>query len=166
MRPSWSLTADRNSAKRDARRAIHQARLEADKSVFKDIEPVSASQNVFRLAKQMRRENADVVGDKPIRNDAGELSLNDSMKQKAWAEHFERLLNVEFEWDPSHLPVFPQNSGTPPISITTDMIRSAIAKKKCGKAAGPSGVVLEMILAAGDPGTVMICDLIASIIQG
>ena len=51
----------------------------------------------------MRRENADVVSNKPLRNDAGELSMSEEAKEKAWPEHYERLLNVEFEWDPEHL---------------------------------------------------------------
>ena len=31
-------------------------------------------------------------------NDAGELSLSEEEKMKAWVEHYARLLNVEFEW--------------------------------------------------------------------
>ena len=41
---------------------------------------------VFRslpLANQFRRENADVVGDKPVKNDAGEMSMSNDSKQKA-----------------------------------------------------------------------------------
>ena len=38
----------------------------------------------------------------------------------------------------------------PPIPITIDMVKKAISKMKSGKAAGPSGVVVEMIRAAGD----------------
>ena len=46
----------------------------------------------------MDRTNQDVVGDKCVRNDAGELSLSDEDKMKVWVEHCARLLNVEFEW--------------------------------------------------------------------
>ena len=44
----------------------------------------------------MRRNNKDVVGEKPLKNDAGQLSLDEEAKRAAWKEHFERLLNVEF----------------------------------------------------------------------
>ena len=44
--------------------------------------------------------------------------------------------------------------GTPlegqPIPITIDMVKKAISKMKSGKAAGPSGIVVEMNKAAGD----------------
>ena len=48
-----------------------------------------------------RKENADVVGDKPVKNDAREMSMSDDSKQKAWLEHYQRLLNAEFDWDPN-----------------------------------------------------------------
>ena len=54
----------------------------------------------------------------------------------------------------------------PPIPITTDMVKKAISKMKAGKAAGPSGIVVEMIRLAGDMGVSMIRDLAAAIIRG
>ena len=30
-------------------------------------------------------------------NDAGEMSMSEDTKQKAWLEHYQRLLNVEFD---------------------------------------------------------------------
>ena len=38
-----------------------------------------------------------------MKNDAGEMSMNDDSKRKAWLEHYPRLLNAEFDWDPNHL---------------------------------------------------------------
>ena len=46
--------------------AVHHARQEADKKVYKNIDPKSSE--VYRLANQFRRENTDVVGDKPVKN--------------------------------------------------------------------------------------------------
>ena len=153
-----------DDAKRRARRAVHQARLEADKTFFEKVAPGSDNTAVFRLAKQLRRENADVVGEKPVRNDNGELALDDESLQKAWVQHYERLLNVEFDWDPSKLSDVDLTIGSP-ITITADMVRCAISRMKSGKAAGPSGVVIEMIAAAGDRAIDIIRDLIAAIIE-
>ena len=113
---------------------------------------------------QMRKENVDVVGDKPVKNDAGEMSMSEEAKQNAWAEHYERLLNVEFDWDPDHLSNELPLEG-PPIPITIDMVKKAISKMKSGKAASPSGIVVEMIKAAGDAGATMIPDLATAIIR-
>ncbi|KAI8503283.1 hypothetical protein Bbelb_191040 [Branchiostoma belcheri] len=62
-----------------------------------------------------------------VRNDAGELSLNDEDKMKAWVEHYSRLLNVEFEWPKDELPVAAPVVGPPP-PVTTEMISSALSK--------------------------------------
>ena len=45
------------------------------------------------------------------------------------------------------------------------MVKKAISKLKSGKAAGPSGIVEEMIKAAGDTGATMIRDLVTAIIR-
>ena len=53
----------------------------------------------------------------------------------------------------------------PPIPITIDMVKKTISQMKAGKAPGPSGIVVEMIRAAGDMGASMIRDLAAAIIR-
>ena len=40
----------------------------------------------------------------------------------------------------------------PPPPITVDLIRKALGKMKGGKAAGPSGIIAEMLKAAGEEG--------------
>ena len=50
------------------------------------------------------------------------LPMSEEAKQNAWAEHYERLLNVEFDWDPDHLSNEPPLEG-PPIPITIDMVK-------------------------------------------
>ena len=90
--------------------------------------------------------------------------MSEDSKQKAWLEHYQRLLNVEFDWDPDHLSYQLPVEG-PPIPITIDMVKKAISKMKAGKAPGPSGIVVEMIRATGDMGTSMIRDLTVAIIR-
>ena len=72
--------------------------------------------------------------------------------------------HVEFDWDPDHLSYQSPVEG-PPIPITTDMVKKAISQMNAGKAPGPSGLVVEMIRAAGDTDASMICDLTAAIIR-
>ena len=88
------------------------------------------------------------------------MSMSKEAKQNAWAQHDERLLKVEFDWDPDHLLNEPPLEG-PPIPITFDLVK----KMKSGKAAGPSGIVVEIIKAAGDTGATMIRDLATAIIR-
>ena len=95
-----------NDAKRIAKLVVWLAKSEAEKEEFANISP--SGDGVYRIARQMDRTNQDVVGEKCIRNDAGELSLSDEEKKKAWVEHYARLLNVEFEWPKEHLPDAPR----------------------------------------------------------
>ena len=110
------------------------------------------------------KENADVVGDKPVKNDAEEMSMSKDSKQMTWLEHYQRLRNLEFDWYPDNLSYQPPVEGLP-IPITTDMFKKAITQKKEGKALGSSGIVVEIIRAASVMGTTMICDLAAAMIH-
>ena len=123
---------------------MHHACQEADKKVYENIYPKSSE--VYRDANQFRRENADVVGDKLVKNDAGEISMSEGSKQKAWLEHYQRLLKVEFDWNLDHLSDESPEEG-PPIPITIDMVQKAISQMKASKAPGQSGIVVEMIRA-------------------
>ena len=66
--------------------------------------------------------------------------------------------------DPDHLSDEPPVEG-PPIPITIDIVKKAISEMETGKAPGPSGIVVEMIRAAGDTGASMIRDRAAAIIR-
>ena len=96
--------------------------------------------------------------------DAGKMPMSEEAKQNAWAEHYKRLLNVEFDWDRDHLSNELLLEGLP-IPITIDMVKKAISKMKSGKTAGPSGIGVEMIKAAGDTSATMIRDLANVIIR-
>ena len=113
-----------HAAKCIARCAVHHACQEADKGVYKNID--SKSSEVYRLVNQFRRENADVIGDKPVKNDAGEMLISEDSKWKAWLEHYQRLLNAEFDWDLNHLSDEPPVEG-PPIPITIDMVKKSFS---------------------------------------
>ena len=69
--------ASYHAAKCIARHAVNHARQEADKEVYKNIDPKSSE--IYRLANQLRKENADVVGDKPMKHDAGEMSMSEGL---------------------------------------------------------------------------------------
>lgn len=136
-----------NEAKRLAKHTVWRAKSAAEEEQFRDISP--EGDGVFRIAKQMDRSNQDVIGEKCVKNDAGELSLSDEDKMAAWVEHYTRLLNVEFDWPSDSLPYVPPVEGPSP-RVTVELIRKALSKMKCGKAAGPSGVIAEMLKAAGE----------------
>ena len=59
------------------------------------------------------------------------------------------LLNEEFPWNADSLSDDLPMQG-PAIYITADMVRKAMSKMKSRKSSGPSGIIIEMMRAAGD----------------
>ena len=82
--------------KREAKLGIHVAKRKAQEEKFSKLESSDGKNFIFKLAKRMKCENQDIVGDKCMKNDEGCLTYIDSAKLKAWKGHCERLLNVEF----------------------------------------------------------------------
>lgn len=149
-------------AKRVAKQVVFAAKKKAEKVKLKDVE--GDKQKIFRIAKQMRMENKDIIGEKCIRDDNGNLALSEAEKKKAWKEHYERLLNVEFAWLENDLsPAVPVQG--PPLLITQQMVDKSIKKMKSGKAPGPTGIVAEMLLASSDICSELIADLANAIIR-
>ena len=104
------------------------------------------------------------MGEKPVKNDAGQLSLDQEAKRAAWKEHYERLLNVEFPWNPEDLSKESPVEG-PSEPITFEKTTKAISKMASGKAAGPSGIVPEMLKPVGYSGAIEVRHLIEDIIS-
>ena len=47
----------------------------------------------------MKNENQDIVGEKCVKDDDGNLAFDEKSKLAAWKCRYEKLLNVEFPWD-------------------------------------------------------------------
>jgi hypothetical protein len=149
-------------AKSAAKKVVFLAKQAAATAKFSHIDPKGS--DIFKVAKQMRRENQDVLGEKCIIDDEDQLTLDDKAKHRAWQQHYESLLNIEFSWNPDHLTKEQPVQG-PPIEISPDMIEKALKKMKNGKAAGPSGIVAEMMKAAGNEGSQIMSYLANAIIR-
>ena len=56
----------------------------------------------------MKKDSRDVVGECCVKDDQGHISLTREAKKRAWREHYNRQLNVEFPWSREDLtPVHP-----------------------------------------------------------
>ena len=70
--------SDYDAAKRAAKRVVWQAKSESEAKTFRNINPHGS--DIYRIARQMDRRNQDIVGEKCVKNDAGELTLNDAAR--------------------------------------------------------------------------------------
>ena len=112
----------------------------------------------------MRKENEDIVGEKCIQDDSGKLAYSDEEKKKAWKQHYERLLNVEFPWRKEDLSVADPVLG-PSTLVTQEMVEKSINKMKKGKAPSPLGVLTDMLKVSSNICSKMVANLTNSIIR-
>ena len=76
--------------------------------------------------------------------------IDNKAKKIAWKQHYEGLLNEKFSWKSEDLTADPVVGAL--ILITIEMLVKTIIKMKNGKAAGPLGILAEMLKAFGDTG--------------
>ena len=70
-----------NLAKWVSKHVVWLAKSEAEKEAFAHISP--NGDEIFHIAKHMDKTNQDVVGEKCVKNNTGELSLSDDQKMKS-----------------------------------------------------------------------------------
>ncbi|GAB1601048.1 hypothetical protein Ahia01_000383000 [Argonauta hians] len=152
------------TAKREAKRQVYIAKQGAQEKLFANIACREDEQReAFHLARQSVKEKKDVVGDSCVRNDYGKLALI-LEKKEAWKCHYERLINVENEWDPDSFPLVDPTEGRA-ILVSPNIISTAIKDMKLRKATGPSGISAEMLKASGDIGCSVIIRIVNQVIQ-
>ena len=147
-----------------AKSAVYAAKKSAQEEKFGGLQGNEERNLVFKIAQKMKGENHDTLGEKCVKDDDGNIAFDDEAKLRAWKTHYEKLLNLEFPWNSDTLTDEPPVQGPPPY-ITVEMVTAALGHMKAGKAAGPSGIVIEMIQAAGDDIIVLITNLINSIVR-
>ena len=112
----------------------------------------------------MKVNNTDVIGDKCTKIKNSKVIVGNKEKPCVWEPHYEQLLNVEFDWDDSSLPIEPSVEGSA-IKITKDMVAETVLKMRESKACGPSGIVIEMVKTESDFMPDVITDIISVIIK-
>ena len=107
---------------------------------------------MFREVKQLLMEKRDVVGAGCVNDNVGKIIVEEDKLLKVWKEHYDRIFNEEFRWNREGLTDVRPVCG-PGEKISEEEVGAAIGKMKLGKARGPSGVVADMLKAAGHEGT-------------
>ena len=151
-------------AKRETKSAIYRAK-EAERRKFGErLEEEDKKGNVFRVAKQLVRKNKIVVGGGCVKGVNGETVVEDEQVLEVWRSHYDKISNEEFEWDKDNLVRMEAVCG-PCEKISVQEVQAAVAKMKNNKSAGPSGVVVDMLKAAGDAGSYWVTDVCNAVIK-
>ena len=54
---------------------------------------------MFRLAKQLVSKNRDVVSASCVKDDDGEIVVEEDKLMEVWRAHYDKISNEEFAWD-------------------------------------------------------------------
>ena len=79
----WQKGANKEKyldAKRKAKSGLYVPKRKAQEENFIQLESSNGNNFIFKLAKRMKQENQDIVGDKYVKNDEVCLAYNDSAK--------------------------------------------------------------------------------------
>ena len=99
-----------------------------------------------------------------MKDENGKIVTDEGERMETWRRHFERISNEEFVWNRNLPEIDSQRNsyGVEDITledITLEEMRIAVKKMKSNKASGLTGVVADMIKAAGDFGLVRLQEL-------
>ena len=138
--------AEYKALRNEAKRCITRIQAEVMKEQAETLDSKEGRQNIFRIAKQKKKERKDITGTKCLKGDNGELLVSEEQVSGRWREYIEKLLNEENEWNDELSAEYVEG----PADMISKEVRQAIQDLKVRKAAGPSGVTGEMIKAAGE----------------
>jgi hypothetical protein len=151
-------------AKRVAKRVVSKAQ-EVERRKFGEMLDESDDKGtIFRVAKQIVRSNRDVVGGTCVKDAHGKIVVDEQKVLDRWREYYEKLSNEEFPWNRDTLTTADATIG-PSEKITVEEVQAAIKRMKRNKAAGPSGVVADMLKAAGKAGALWVTDVCNSVVS-
>ena len=155
---------DYNLAKITAKRAIFKAKSDERKKFCEDLEREDEKGNLFRVAKQMVRRNRDIVGASCMKGSDGKIVVDEDKLMEVWRAHYDGISNEEFAWDREGLTNVSPVCG-PSEKISAVEVDVAIGKMKQRKSGGPTGVVSEMLKAAGETGTMWMTDVCNAVVR-
>ena len=153
-----------NEAKRTAKKAVSKAQEVERKKFGKKLDEEDGKGNVFRVAKQLVRKNRDVVGEGCIKDTDGKIVVEDDKLMEVWRAYYDKLSNEEFPWKKDSLTEVNAGGGVSE-EFSVEEVKVAIKKMKNLKAAGPSGVVADMLKAAGDAGAVWVTEVCNAVVK-
>src|SRR6266516_668899 len=157
-------------AKCRSRRVVAKAQDEERQRYCDKLVEEDGKGNVFRVAKQMVGLNKNITASGCVKGVDGRTIVEEGGIMQRWKEYYDQLLNEEFDWNKDSIGSSDEmNKVVTPVDervISVDEVRLAIAKAKSGKAAGPSGVAVDMLKAAGEAGVRWVTDICNEVVSG
>jgi len=143
-------------SRQNAKKVISPAKEKKQKECANDSNDSECQNEIFRMAKQMVKEEPYITGLNCIKEASGKVIVDDKGIKDSWKEYMEKLMNEQNERDHK---ISARVKEGPADGIRISEVTAVLKKLKRHKAPGLSGLVAEMIQATGDIGTRWILDL-------
>ena len=91
--------AEYKVSRKEANRCVARIQAEVIKKQAETLDSKEGRQNIFRIAKQKKKERQDITCTNCLKGDNGELLVSEEQVSGRWREYFEKLLNEENEWN-------------------------------------------------------------------
>ena len=91
---------------------------------------------LFHTAKQIRKQNQDIVGGECVKDVDNKLVYSDAAKKNIWKQHYQCLLNVDFPWDETSLSQIEPSIGPAPF-VTANMVLMINTENEIRRINGP-----------------------------
>ncbi len=123
------------------KRAVAVAKGRAWTEWSQNINIAEGKQKMFKIAKQMKEERKDVIGARYVKDEHGNIKVEEADIMQRWKRHFSELLNEENQFElENHIKV-----EGPILGVTEKEVEEALQKMIRGKAPGPSGVTADLL---------------------
>ena len=90
--------AEYQASRNETKRCIARIQAEVMKKQAETLDSKEGRQNIFRIAKQKKKERQDITGINCLKGDNRELLVSEEHVLGRWREYFEKLLNEELPW--------------------------------------------------------------------
>ena len=152
-------TAENKSNYRKARKRTKKVVAKAMKQAAEEEMKVlyNKSNNVFKLVKFMRKDGKDKNSGGGMKDKDGRLVVSEKDRGKLWKDHMENEWDQMAEADMVEGPIE---------EVTYEEVIKAMNMMKLGKAAGPSELNMDMIMASGKFGVGVLKKLCQRVVDG
>ena len=156
-----------NKAKKDAKRKVAQAKSEKYKSMYDRLETKEGEKEVYRLAKDRASKRRDIEKVKCMKNESGEVLVEDEDIRKRWGKYFSEVMNEGSEEEDR---IIGDREDVPKDEdiqeIRYEEVENALKKMKDGKAVGADEIPIEVWKVLGREGLGWLTKLFNKMLRG
>jgi len=154
------------SAKKNAKRAVSEARGRAYEDLYQKLSTKEGEKNVYKIATLRERKTRDFNQVKCIKDEDNRLLVKDDEIKNRWRDYFDKLFNGENENTTIELDdSFDDSNRRFVRRIQESEVKEALKRMKVGKALGPDNIPIEVWRCLGDVAIAWLTRLFNSIFR-